>query len=421
MIDQMQQKTYCPYAFKGLAIEPNNDIKPCCRYDATNDQKIPNTSSLEQPVQALNSVLFKDVRQKMRQGQEVPGCWKCTKEEQAIGKSMRTNAITQFNDYGNLPQDIQLEFLELMVGRQCNLKCRTCSPYLSTSWDEDLKKSDGVKTLFFGASHEHFDDMTKRPITNESILSFSHETCKKLKDIKITGGEPFLQDDLIIFLDRLVEWDLAKHIRLEIFTNCSFYPKPKYRSMFKSFKEVKIKLSLDAIGTKSDYIRKKSIWDKTVKVAEFWKQYAQENNNVQIGISHTVSIFNILYYDEYIDWIIDMFSDTFTIDVNPIHYPTYLTAYNFPNDVKQKIQTELHKQQESLKNKFDSRLYRKYIGKYMFKLIDYLETDSNKNEPTFAGRDIINQFKATTESLDKVRNDNSWQLVFPKLSEIIND
>jgi hypothetical protein len=57
----------------------------------------------------------------------------------------------------------------------------------------------------------------------------------------------------------------------------------------------------------------------------------------------------------------------------------------------------------------------------MLKLIDYLETDSNKNKPTFAGRDIINQFKATTESLDEVRNDNSWQLVFPKLSEIIND
>ena len=82
MIDQMQQKTYCPYAFKGLAIEPNNDIKPCCRYDTTNDQKIPNTSSLKQPVQALGSVLFKDIRQKMRQGQEDPGCWKCTKEEQ---------------------------------------------------------------------------------------------------------------------------------------------------------------------------------------------------------------------------------------------------------------------------------------------------------------------------------------------------
>ena len=60
-------------------------------------------------------------------------------------------------------------------------------------------------------------------------------------------------------------------------------------------------------------------------------------------------------------------------------------------------------------------------NEYMLKLIDYLETDSNKNKPTFAGRDIINQFKATTESLDEVRNDNSWQLVFPKLSEIIND
>ena len=46
MIDQMQQKTYCPYAFKGLAIEQHGDIKPCCRYDTTNDQKIPNTSSL---------------------------------------------------------------------------------------------------------------------------------------------------------------------------------------------------------------------------------------------------------------------------------------------------------------------------------------------------------------------------------------
>ena len=133
MIDQKQQKSYCPYAFKGLAIEPDSSIKPCCRYDTSKDLDIPNTDSLNTPVDALDSNLFSDIRSKMERGQNIQGCWKCYKEEERIGKSMRTNALGQFKKYGNKEFDIGLEFLELMVGRQCNLKCRTCGPYLSTS------------------------------------------------------------------------------------------------------------------------------------------------------------------------------------------------------------------------------------------------------------------------------------------------
>ena len=108
--------------------------------------------------------------------------------------------------------------------------------------------------------------------------------------------------------------------------------------MLKSFKKVIIRLSLDAIGTKAEYIRKKSNWDKTLKVATFWKEYSKENKNIKIAISHTISIMNIMHYEEFISWAIDLFGSTFLIDVNPVHGPKYLSPYNFSDTVKQKLQ-----------------------------------------------------------------------------------
>ena len=417
MIDQKQQKSYCPYAFKGLAIEPDSSIKPCCRYDTSKDLDIPNTDSLNTPVDALDSNLFSDIRSKMERGQNIQGCWKCYKEEERIGKSMRTNALGQFKKYGNKEFDIGLEFLELMVGRQCNLKCRTCGPYLSTSWDEDLKKSVEIKKLFFGSkTFDRFDKMVASQSTNKSILTFTKDECEQLKEIKITGGEPFLQDDLIVFLDNLVNWDFAKNIRIEIFTNCSFFPKEKYRSMLKSFRKVIIRLSLDAIGTKAEYIRKKSDWNKTLKVATFWKEYAKENKHIKIAISHTISILNILHYKEFISWAIDLFGHTFLIDVNPVHSPKYLCPYNFSDKVKQTLHNILDQQQIELEKKYSTLRCEKYVYMYIKKLQNYLKTTN-----TLASHDALQQFKQVNKSLDDVRNESSWKVVLPELAEILDE
>ena len=417
MIDRMQQKTYCPYAFKGLAIEPNSGVKPCCRYDTSKDWNVPNTNLLSTPVDALDSDLFSNIRSKMERGKPISGCWKCYKEEEQIGKSMRTNAIKQFKKYKTSKYSVGLEYLELMVGRQCNLKCRTCGPYLSTSWDEDLKKSVEIKKLFFGSKmFDRFDEMVASPSTNKSILTFAKDECKQLKEIKITGGEPFLQDELIIFLDNLVNWDFAKNITLEIFTNCSFFPKEKYRSMLKSFKKVIIRLSLDAIGTKAEYIRKKSDWNKTLKVATFWKEYAKENKNIKIAISHTISILNILHYKEFISWAIDLFGHTFLIDVNPVHSPKYLCPYNFSDKVKQTLHNSLEQQQIELEKKYSTLRCEKYVYMYIKKLQNYLKTTN-----TLASNDTLQQFKQVNKSLDHVRNESSWKVVLPELAEILDE
>ena len=82
-----------------------------------------------------------------------------------LGTSMRTESIKEFQNYdeqeakkklnygpiGKLEtiQQPELTYLEIQSGRYCNLKCRSCGPGLSTSWDEDLVSSD-VLTNFFG-------------------------------------------------------------------------------------------------------------------------------------------------------------------------------------------------------------------------------------------------------------------------------
>ena len=456
MIDLKKNKTFCPFPFKGAIIEPKGEwIQPCCRWD---NRAYRNKDLNDEGMININNVSnfnesWSNIRRQMLSGEKVAGCTKCYWQESNGNKSMRETAIAAIKDpiwaqgvrgpkgeWKNVTKP-RLEYLEIETGRFCNLKCRTCGPGLSTSWDEDLIDNTEAQQHFFGEPHPNhnwYNEHKRNITTNEYIKDMEYDTVKHLLEVKVTGGEPFLTDAFLGFLDNLVKWDLAKNIVLDVFTNCSFFPKEKYWSILPKFKRVYINLSLDGIEQEAEFIRKKSNWKTVLKVSKHWEKLSLDYKNIFVAISHTISVFNVLSFKKFIVWVythfdkklVNKYITGYTIDgeeehqygdflqVTHVSGPEYLCLSNLNNKVKLKMIDDIKIQREEVDKELESIGYsdKSFVRDYAInKWYTALEKTLNGK-----GSDCTDLFKVKAEFFDKIRKEN-WQEVFPKLTEVINE
>jgi len=449
MIDLKKNKTYCPYLFRGAVTSmPRLEIVPCCRYDlGPARQELGGEQMYPLTFDEGYDKMWKNIRKKSIKGDKIKGCWRCYSEEDSGLTSMRTAALQDDKEAERelqyySPNDIDytkpnLEFLEIQTGRFCNLKCRSCGPSLSTTWDEDLDKNVEVVKNFYGNNTPaYYEGIKLMPTANKELANISYDVAKTLKNIKATGGEPFLNDQFQVFLSNLIKWDLAKNIKIEVFTNCSFFPKPAFRKLLPKFKKVIISLSLDAVGDKAEFLRKGSIWSKVEDSASKWAKYCEENKQISLAISHTVTIYNVLYIKEFLDWMLaffpkDLLCNKFSFDPNIATTPKYLAVSNHGEKVRMKILKVLtsefgplivkHEKNKSFMEYIRRSYYRcfKVLGSNIEndKFVSWkdLRKNASKNKINLSG-----EFYEKAKLFDDVRNEN-WRSTFPELAEILNE
>ena len=79
--------------------------------------------------------MFRDIRDTMMRNEWHEGCFKCKADEDAGKTSMRTEADEFFDDFTDT---VELQYLEITVGRLCNLACVSCD-WSCTSDDDDAR------------------------------------------------------------------------------------------------------------------------------------------------------------------------------------------------------------------------------------------------------------------------------------------
>ena len=416
-LDLKENKSYCPFIFRAANISaPKSEIIPCCRYDRKYDTD--HATSFKNGYESL----WTDIRIKAIEGKPIDGCWRCYQEEEAGISSMRTRAINSKSSSNKevpySPHHYQrLEFVEIQTGRHCNLKCRSCGPKLSTTWDQDLDKDQNAVKNFFGNDTHVYNELKTLPKTNKELSNVSYDVVKYLKNIKATGGEPFLNDEFQFFLANLVKWNLAKNINVEVFTNCSFFPKDAFREILPKFKSVKITLSLDAIESRAEFLRKGSEWPKVLDSAKNWKHCLTEHSNINLSVSHTISIFNILYMKEFIVWMTEFFKDEisnqrFDFDPHLVQSPQYLAVRNHKNKVKDKIISIIENDYKYLAEMYNKNFF----------ALDFINEFYNLATKSLQSNDIdfASEFFEKTKLFDTIRNEN-WRQIFPELAEILDE
>lgn len=265
----------CFYAKNHVLIWSNGYMSPCCNYKDKEDP----IGDYTDVFQFFNSVEMVKLREDHANGIKRPGCRKCWEVEASGGISYRKPSRPEDKD--------KIKGLDIAFSRVCTLKCRTCGPGASSAWESELI-SRGIK----------------KPRKNIlDISSIPPEAFTDVEQLDIQGGEPFISKKLPETLQYLSTSGLSKNISLTITTNADCFPDNTYTEPLAHFKSVLIKLSVDAVGVRNEYIRSGSNWQRTINTIEQWGMLKKQMPNMKLVVNHTVSTFNFIYYNEIVEEI----------------------------------------------------------------------------------------------------------------------
>jgi MoaA/NifB/PqqE/SkfB family radical SAM enzyme len=373
-------ENFCHNAFLGLDISPSGDLKPCCKYQ---NKSIPKFNILQGISKYKDSKFLKDLQTQFLNNSRPAGCIRCWQEEDAGIKSKRQldyeRHETSFKEHDT--STTIFKNISLAFGNLCNLACRICGPASSSKWSTEMKKIDGKDYPI----HDWFRD----PKAMLDIL----ENTQQAIHFDIPGGEPLLIEiqEHFDFLKKFKENGSAKNISLHYTTNGTSYLKDIHLEIWQSFKEVDIQISIDDIKERFEYNRWPAKWDTVYENIKKFQRLKDQEKNIKLSISFTVSAFTILYADEFYSWCLaEGLPEPW---MGRLHDPIYYRCSVFPTDIKKEIKKKLLMSQH-LEVK---------------KLVKYLETDES---------DHFKDFKKWIDLLDSKRNQN-FNIIFPELSKLI--
>jgi MoaA/NifB/PqqE/SkfB family radical SAM enzyme len=279
-----KNKSLCLMPWIHLMVKPSGLVKPCCRFKVEEANDMGFNIQKNPPNEVLNSEQFSELREQMLAGKKIPACVNCYSEEAITGNSMRLHMSKKYGANRDVfDTTIKLRYLELTFGNYCNLACRTCNSYLSTSWYNDDAKLSQIPGLSRQAEEQRFNiDFIWKPDDFNSV-----------EEIKFTGGEPMLHPNFIKLLDTILTGDNQNHITLDIYTNASWVPKQKLLSKLAQFKCVNINFSIDGVGPTNDYIRHNSKWDEVEKSVSAWLAFEKQHEKVSTVMCTTFNILNV--------------------------------------------------------------------------------------------------------------------------------
>ena len=286
--------TLCPLPWRHVEVLSSGEVRPCCVYTGSVDHVKNNSLS-----HAFNNAKFQTLRQDLLSGQRPSGCSKCWENER--------NGLTSNRHYHMsmlkkelLTVDLDnpaIKSLDLKPGNTCNFKCRICNPVSSSLYAQEVKLTTVISIESFNWAE------SDSKVINEIV-----ELLPTLTNIDIYGGEPFLIKPLLHMVKQAVEQNCAPHIRLHYNSNGSIYPEALIEH-WKKFKHVDIQFSIDNIENRFELERGGS-WQQVE--SNIKKLLSLDLPNVTISIMPAISIMNIFYLDEVLQWAHEM-----GLQVNP--------------------------------------------------------------------------------------------------------
>lgn len=339
-------KVFCSLPFTYVYVDSLNEYKLCSDTNVSSKIKSHDQSILEY----FNSDYLKNIRKNMIDfniNDEIKKtCLKCIERESLGIWSRREPQIKKIIldnfEKGNINIPTS-KTLKLKFGNVCNLMCLSCGPYSSSRWLLAERKSNDVKNQLYYKFRDMVNEATLEKYKGyfkiseyqtKDIHSFNfnqkfYDELKilipNIKEIVISGGEPFLSDNFYYFIEWLIKNSYSKDLDLHVFTNAMKMPKnfKRYCDKFKSFN---IRISLDGIGKKDEYIRTGTNFE--IKEQNIKRLYGY----FKIDFFTTVSMLNVGYLTEIYNFK-QQFKNTH-VYLNHLVEPFFLQVVNLPNKIK---------------------------------------------------------------------------------------
>ena len=282
----------CAAIDHGVTIFPDGRIGPCCQIG----------SEYLKPMSAIaHSDRFQDLKT-----QDPPAaCRICVNNERVGVSSYRE----QFNSMVRDTPGIQ--FLDIRNTNVCNLKCRYCGPHFSNQWAMRL-------------GHQSYTVST----SIDDVLG--HLISDSLDWLYFTGGEPMINPDHWSLLTTLVDRGLCKNISLLYNSNLSTikYKDIDVADLWAQFRDVRVNVSVDAVGEPLSYIRSGSDWHRISTNIDRLKSISR----VTVTLTPVVSILNVWFLPDLYHYAKN---NDLEISAIVLHGPDYLALDVIPDELRQ--------------------------------------------------------------------------------------
>jgi len=302
--------TLCAYPWGSAAIRPNGLTIPCCRFPHIDDKD----SFVSSPT-VRNTPTWNKIREDMLAGNPVEGCKSCYQDESNGLTSMRQHSLKKFVPTEN--KVLPIEQLEVSFSNLCNLACVHCSNFFSTKWySEDVKAGR----------------LEKSGVLNNDF-NFDKWDLSNIREIKIIGGEPFMeQDKFIKFLSNIN----LSNITLQICTNGTILPNQQLKLLIEKCKKVYLCVSMDGLGTTNDWYRWPGKFETVIDNIKRYEEWWADNKQIVPIIHHVINVINILELKDFVDYMKTNFS-RWTVEWDWIRWPHWQQLSSLPEDFKNNL------------------------------------------------------------------------------------
>lgn len=268
----------CYAKWKQVTLHLHNGFTHSCHHPAPH--KIP-LEEIKYDVSALHNTSFKkSQRELMLKGERPSECDYCWRTEDAstnkdtysdrVTKSLQpwADKKSEILEAGST-KNINPSYLEVSFSNACNFKCSYCSPEVSSTWMEEIKKWGGYPTSQNFNNLDWIKQQEKIPIpqkdTNPYVDAFWEwwpDLYPDLHTFRITGGEPLMSRHTFKVLDYIIE---NPNPKLELSINSNLVvPDALIQKLIEKAKriqgdglirEFKVYTSCEAHKQKAEYIR----------------------------------------------------------------------------------------------------------------------------------------------------------------------
>jgi MoaA/NifB/PqqE/SkfB family radical SAM enzyme len=286
-----------------------------------------------------------------------------------------------------------LMFLDLKLGNICNLKCRICG-----SWSSSTFAAEELNFVADKKSSHHYHMLKKGawPKENPRFWSEINHIVDQILYIEFTGGEPFMIQEHFDLLQGLADRGLAGQIEIHYNTNGTQFP-ALAEQIWSHFKTVEIAFSIDDVTKRFEYQRTGAQWDLVVENIQKFREIKSRNSNIQLQVCSTVNVFNVYYLEELAHWI-----DTQEFDFvywNMMHEAYYFSISTLPESVKQAVTQKLQSARVTEPHRFE-----------FTRIIDFMNNGASLDG---------NILRMRVADLDRKRNQNLHD-VQPEFAQLIN-
>lgn len=421
---------FCLAKWEQVTLHLHNGTTHSCYHPMVH--KIP-LDELKNNPSAIHNTFYKKLQRKeMLEGGRPEECSFCWNIEDSSNEcysdrlyKSSTLAPENFEKIKNLDWkgDYNPAYVEVSFNNLCNMACCYCSPIVSSRYMEEIKKYGGYYITINNYPHAILHDLKiygdKLPIDKnkhnpyiEAFWKWFPELYKTLKNFRITGGEPLINKNTYLVLDKILE-NPKEDLQLSINSNLSI-PESYFTIFLKYLDKIQdsvlkdnfiLYTSLESTAKQAEYVRYGLDYNK-------WLKYVNkliDEYDIKISIMCT---YNALSVSSFLDFLklVKKFKirkpSKFFVDVPYLELPKFMSVLVLD---KEFFIPKLNEQVDFVLNNDIFTLDEKNRIKQISDFYNHFHNNLNEQEL----KDLKKSFYSFFKEYDKRRNLNFLE-IFPE-------